>query len=311
MTDRRFAFRRILMAKGLPEPDDDTMQGLLDIVDEGVLGASNHVALALPLVARVAAADRNTALDEALELARFIGETRGLGAPIVANALNWQIAGAKDLPGDKAAALLAERSAQWDTAARKRRSQLIARGAGTLAQCRMPLIYDYSSTVEGLVRAIAGQLRAIIILESRAIDGGRRYMTALRDVGVEIVFLPDAALDHAVARADAVLLGAESVTIDGGVTNTIGSTSAARSAVAYDVPVYGAADLFKVGTRRFAEIPPPAHRRYDFLLLGTEVASTEAPELETVPPDLVTAILTEIGPVAPADLASALDRRTP
>jgi len=130
MTDRRFAFRGILAAQGLPGPDDDTMQGLLDIVDEGVLGASNHVALALPLVARVAAADRGTARGEALELARFIAGTRGMGAPIVANALKWQIAGAKDLPGDQAAALLAERSAQWDTAARKRRSELIARGPG-------------------------------------------------------------------------------------------------------------------------------------------------------------------------------------
>ncbi len=75
--------------KGLTAPDDAVMQGLHDIVDEGVLGASNHVALALPLVARLAGTGRPTSREEALALAGFIAGTRGIGAPIVANALAW------------------------------------------------------------------------------------------------------------------------------------------------------------------------------------------------------------------------------
>ncbi len=164
-----------------------------------------------------------------------------------------------------------------------------------------------------LVRALAGtgRLETIVIPESRAIDGGRRFMAALSDLGVAILFLPDAALEYAVSRADAVLLGAESVTLDGGISNTVGSTLAARAAAARGVPVYGAADLFKVGGRRADELPDPAPRRYDFLLKEGEKCSTEAPELEIVPPDLVTAILTEAGPVAPRDLAAALRHRSP
>lgn len=311
MPEKRFEYREILRHKHASEPDDDTMQGLLDIVDEGVLGASNHVALALPLVARVAGADRPTALDEAMELARFIARTRGAGAPIVANALAWQTDGIEDLPASEAVTLLQERAAAWDTAAAKRRRDLIERGVEALAACRHPLIFDYSSTVADLIRALAArrELDRIVIPESRAIDGGRRYMTALAELDVPILFVPDAALEYAVTQSDAVLLGAESVTRDGGISNTVGSTIAARSARAHDVAVYGAADLFKVGERRADELPAPAPRSYDFLLKQGEVASTEAPELEIVPPGLVTAILTEVGPVTPSDLPSALAHR--
>ncbi|SPJ24568.1 hypothetical protein [Palleronia abyssalis] len=311
MPDRRFEFAKLCRDKDFPPPDEHTMDGLRDIVDEGVLGASNHVSLALPLVARVARVARPTGRDEALELARFIEETRGIGAPIVANALRWQTAGVAEMSADEAAELLETRAADWGDAANRRRSDLIEKGVAALSGVRCPLIYDYSSTVADLVRAMAGDdgLDAIVIPESRAIDGGRRYMTALADLGVPIRFLPDAALDYAVSQSDAVLLGAESVTVDGGISNTIGSTLAARCARALGVPVHGAADLFKVGDRLAANLPPPALRDYDFLLRDGEAASTAAPELEIVPPELVTSILTEIGSLAPADVAAAVATR--
>jgi ribose 1,5-bisphosphate isomerase len=311
MSDRRFEFPEILLKKGLPPPDAETMQGLLDIVDEGVLGATNHVALALPLVARLSNVDRPTARDEALELARFIARTRGANAPIVANALDWQTDGVGRLPAVEAAMVLSARAEAWGVAASERRRSLIAKATGTLADVRRPLIYDYSSTVADVVRALAGAngLALIVIPESRAIDGGRRYMSALADLGVPVSFLPDAAIEHATTLSDAVLLGAESVTSDGGIINTVGSTMAARAAHAHGIPVYGAADLFKVGARKAADLPAPAPRRYDFLLKPGEAASTEAPELEIVPPDLVTAILTEVGPVEPGSLGKAVLRR--
>lgn len=311
MAEKRFAFAQAMLDRGLPVPDGITMQGLHDIVDEGVLGASNHVALALPLVARLAEADRPSARDEALALASFIAGTRGVGAPIVANALSWQTSGIADLPLAEGIATLRTRAAAWDAAATGRRRALITSGLKVLTGCRNPLIYDYSSTVADLVRGLAqtGGLERMIIPESRAIDGGRRYMDALRDIDVPILFLPDAALEYAVALSDAVLLGAESLTRDGGISNTIGSTLAARAAQAHGKPVYGAADLFKVGEQYASEVPDQPLRGYDFLLRDGECCATDAPELEIVPPHLVTAILTELGPVAPQNLEAALSRR--
>lgn len=311
MPERRLEIIEIYRRLGFPAPCDWVMSGLRDIVDEGVLGATNHVALVLPLVARVAAEPRSTALAEALELSSFVARTRGAAAPIVANALAWQ---RRDIVGgsDPAAAnLLAQRASDWDAKAKARRKSLIERGQIALQGCRAPLIYDYSSTVADLVRAIAAGsgLDRIVIPESRAIDGGRRYMLALADLGVTMLFVPDVALEHAVARSDAVLLGAESVSVDGGIVNTIGSIGAARAARSHGLAVYGAADLFKVSGITAAELPEHPLRSYPFLLREGEDASTTAPELETVPPALISTILTEIGPLAPGDLRGAMSRR--
>ena len=311
MTDRRLEFTEILRSKGLPMPDAATMAGLHNIVDEGVLGASNHVALALPLVARLAMAKRPTAQQEALELAAFIARTRGAGAPIVANALAWQTEGADSLGITEAADLMNARAAAWSLSAADRRRALVEKATSALAEVRSPLIYDYSSTVADIVLALAASsgLDRIVIPESRAVDGGRRYMMALSALYVPVLFLPDAAVEYAASLSDALLLGAESVTLDGGIINTIGSISSARAARAHGVPVYGAADLFKVGSQNARDLPPPANRSYAFLLKPDERAATDAPELELVPPDLISAILTETGLVAPADLARALVHR--
>jgi methylthioribose-1-phosphate isomerase len=308
MPDRRHALAPRLAALGLPEPDQATLGALRDIVDEGVLGASNHVALALPLVARIAAdgPDAETSFRAAAETAAFIAEVRGGPAPIVANALAWQTDGVEDVPASARAPLLAERAAAWDAAAKARRAALVARAVEALAACRAPLAFDYSSTVADVIRARAshGGLRCVVIPESRAVDGGRRYVEAFADLGVALHVTPDAAINYAVGLSDAVLLGAESVSIDGGVVNTIGSTPHARAAVAEGKPVFGCADLFKVGERSAADWPSPPLRAYGFLPGGGM-----APELEMVPPALVTAILTEVGAVAPAELAAAVERR--
>jgi translation initiation factor 2B subunit (eIF-2B alpha/beta/delta family) len=308
MPDRRHALAPRLAALGLPAPSDATLDALRDIVDEGVLGASKHVALALPLIAAVATEDPDatTAWLAAAETAAFIAETRGAAAPIVANALRWQTGGVGDAPPERRAGLLAERAAAWDAAARERRAALVARAAEALAGCTAPLAFDYSSTVADVIaaRAARGGLTRIVIPESRAVDGGRRYVEAFADLGVPLSVTPDAAVDYAVGLCDAVLLGAESVSRDGGVVNTIGSAPPARAAAAAGKPVYGCADLFKVGDVAAADWPAQPVRDYAFLPGGGA-----APELEMVPPALVTALLTEVGPLAPADLPAAVARR--
>ena len=111
MPDRRFALGPRLAAIGLPPPSAATLETLRDVVDEGVLGASNHVALALPLIARIAAdgGDADLAFGAAAETARFIAETRGSAAPIIGNAIDWMLAGVADVPAAARAGLLADR----------------------------------------------------------------------------------------------------------------------------------------------------------------------------------------------------------
>ena len=313
MPDRRFALAAQLAADGLPPPSDETLDALRDIVDEGVLGASNHAELALALIASIAAEGPMPPISvaSALATAAFIAETRGAAAPIVANAIAWQRRGLAIEDTDGAAITLAQRAEEWSVRSAGRRQALVDHAVSHLAAAASPLIFDYSSTVADVVRAMckAGRIDRIIVPESRAIDGGRRYVEALGEAGVPIRFLPDAAIEYGVAMADCALLGAERITQAGGVVNTIGSLSVARAAKAHDVPVYGAADLFKVDLEDGDANGDFPLRSYPAIAGSLTVSvSTEAPELELARPEMITAILTEAGPIAPGDIASAAVR---
>lgn len=311
MPDRRATLAPRLEARGLPPPAPYVLDALEDIVDERTLGATNHVALALPLIARIAGDGATAAEGGAVadETTRLIAETRGSAAPIVANALAWLWRGLDRDDPDLAAAL-SERAAAWARRALARRRTLVDIAAERLAQVRAPLLFDFSSTVADIALALAarGGISAFVVPESRAIAGGRRYVEALAQAGAPIHFMPDAAIEHAAARADVLLLGAERVTRDGAIVNTIGSIPAARAAIAHGMPIYGAADLFKVGSENAADLAAPPFRTYPELaedLPGR--VSTEAPELELVPAAMITAVLTERGPIEPGAIAAAVE----
>ena len=119
----------------------------------------------------------------------------------------------------------------------------------------------------------------------------------------------------AIYNVDAVLFGCESLRCDGSLVNTVGSLPLAKLAKLRGVPVYGCTDLFKLDPRSYSgEFRNPALRSFDQILpAGISIPSprqvdTTGVELEVVPPELVTAFLTEFGPVPPGDIWS-LGRR--
>ncbi len=291
------------------------MTALEQIVDEGVLGASRHVAIAHELLGHIARTDGDPARawSSCRIAAEFVVETRGAGAPIVANAVTWLLEGLEILPAAARAAEITRRAARWRDEAATRLERLVDQAVARLAGAGRVIAYDYSGTVAAIVVALARgrpDLR-VVVPESRSIAGGRRYLEAFSGMDVEIHFVLDAAFEHVLGDADAVLLGAESVRADGSLLNTIGSRPLARLARLLQVPVFGCADFFKLDLRSYAAtMPPPELRDFDAVLLsGVAVpagarVSTRLPELEIVPADLITAFLTEQGPVAPQDLSA-------
>jgi translation initiation factor 2B subunit (eIF-2B alpha/beta/delta family) len=313
MPERRFIFQTRLAEAGLPAADDQTMHFLWQIVDEGVLGASRHVGLAHDLIRHLidGPGDPDANWARAQLAAAFVAATRGIEAPIVANAVTWLLAGAEDFPVAERTERIRDRAQRWSVDARMRTDKLVSQAAARLGARSRVVAFDYSSTVAAVIQALhdRGWLAGVVVPESRCIQGGRRYLEEFLPAGINVHFVADAALEHALEGASAVLFGAESLRCDGSFTNTIGSRPLARLAKLLGIPVYAAADLFKLDTRTYrGEFRMPALKSFDHLLPadlkvpeGVQV-STSFPELEVVPPDLVTAILTEHGPVPPAAL---------
>ena len=180
---------------------------------------------------------------------------------------------------------------------------------------RSVIAFDYSSTVAAVVVRLAATAppQQVIVPESRALAGGRRYLEAFTAAGIPVRYVVDAAFEHILQDDAVVLLGAESLGLDGSLTNTIGSRPLARLARWRGCPVYGCADLLKLDLRAGAACAEPERREFDHLLEGVDlpdgaVVTTAAPELEVVPASLITAFLTDRGSVAPASLGHLAQR---
>lgn len=310
MPELRYEYADRLKEQGLPEPDDATMRYLHDIVDEGTLGATRHVRLAHELLVHLGSQDEPAGVNRRLlsRTAEFIATTRGKDTPVIANGVYWLLAAIEDVPDGRLAESLRERAAQWEEEAAERRDRLCRAATNLFGDGATLALFDYSSTVAAVVRTLQreGLSPTAVVFESRSIDGGRPYVEELAPLGVRLAFVPDMALEHAVRGCDAILYGVESLRCDGSFLNTIGSRLSAKTARDMRVPRYACTDLFKLDRHSYAgAMRRPSIRDYDELLLAnmeSGIASevnTEAPELDVVDADLLTAYLTEFGYVPP------------
>lgn len=316
MPEHRLIYAREIADAGLSAPDDTTMSLLEQIVDEGVLGASNHIRLTHDLLMHLMAADDDPgrAWLRTERAASFIARVRGAQAPVVNTAIRALMAGLDRLEPAKRLATLKQRIGAWQSTASERRQRLVDQAVTVLRPVRRLIPFDYSSTVADIVIAVWSDAgveqgdRQIIVPESRAVAGGLRYVEAFAKAGLPVHMVLDAAFEQILEPGSAVLFGAESLRADGSLTNTVGSRLLARLAQWAGVPVYGCTDLAKLDLRSYAgPIDPPPIRQFDMLLADADLPSTaevrtDGPELEVVPPDLITALLTEHGTVPPADL---------
>src|SRR5260221_8612373 len=109
MPARRFLYADLVREAGLPIPDETTMHFLWQIVDEGVLGASRHVELTHRLLVHIAESETDAAIASrrVALAARFVAETRGRDAPVVANAIAWLLTSTGATPTPEYGAQLA------------------------------------------------------------------------------------------------------------------------------------------------------------------------------------------------------------
>jgi len=307
------AYVAAMAERGLTPPDQTALDLLTLILDERVLGATRHVRLAHRLLLHMAgqAGKSDVAWNAIDATAAFIAATRGADVPPVSNGIAWLMAGVGGLPLSKRAQRLEERAALWENEANSRLERLVAVGVALLGADARPVLLDYSGTVAAIVEALhdRGMRPAPIVLENRAAGGGARYAGQFLARGIDLRIAPDAAMEHVLGQATAVLIGCESMRCDGSIVNSLGSRPLARVAQALEVPVYGCGDLFKLDLASYAgAVALSSARSYDFpwvheidVPAGRRVEAG-VPAVEIVPARFLTALITEEGPVPPAAL---------
>lgn len=198
----------------------------------------------------------------------------------------------------------------WLGDVRAHAAQLLS-GVGVL------LAFDYSSTVAQVVGDLAEQQHGLRVLvpEARSLDGGLKYLPDWRSLGLTVHLIPDSAIAWALRSCDAVVVGAETLSAEGGCYNTIGTAPTAAMATRAGTPVHVLSVLLKtdLGSSSSAR-PVPV---LDFLdRLGDRLPPPDGrpgvrgdfPDLDYTPPADITCVVTEHGPLAPHDVEAAARR---
>lgn len=282
-----------------------------DVTLSRVLGAGNHITMIGKILSAVAndfTVSADVAMGNVMAVADFFMRTRGEESRAVYNAVKYFIGGLVSAGSSFSGTLrgyLTDRVASYDTVASENMEHLLAYGENLLSNVKSLMAFDYSSTVSALLSRLRTGVR-VYLPESRCIDGGRPFLPACKNAGLDVSFIPDCAIYWALKKSEAVLIGAETFCVDGSAYNTIGSDMAAYICDKLNIPFYVATPMIKIDMRSSNGIfKYPEANGFKNILTASwsddERAGVvfDVPGLARVPSSFITAYITEEG-VVPA-----------
>ncbi|KMY49778.1 hypothetical protein [Peribacillus loiseleuriae] len=290
-----------------------------DIVEQKVLGASNHISMIGDMIESIALDGKQNKcnvreiIEKIQSVSQFFIKTRGEASQAVSNAILLMINNLEGHSGksiNEAVEKIINQKNGYLEYNKEATLKVIDYSNSAVKDMKNILVYDYSSTVDKLLKRIGEneQTYTIYIPESRIIDGGLPYVKVCQEAGHQIKFFPDAALMYYLKECDVALMGAETFFPDGTGFNTTGSDIVGLVCDYYKIPLYFITPLIKL------DIRPIYGYKKVLVVQELEKKLTEdwpdqnlvdnidfkAPELLGVTPKHITGFITEEG-IIPAD----------
>jgi ribose 1,5-bisphosphate isomerase len=288
---------------------------LRKILNGEILGASRSIRLINQAFCIQADESRDvsglTLASHIRQWADYLVQTRGALSPAVGNAIQIVLKGLEKASADDRVddvrSFLHIQVEAYNQRSIENVQKIAQIGANLLADGQTVMAYDYSSSVTQVLSKAAenGKRLKVVIPESRALNGGLPILREILPCGHDVLFTVDAAMGQELKRCQAVLVGAESLTADGGFWTTIGTCSAAILAQYHRVPFYVPTELIKFDLRSQRGVYRSVERVdlpiFDFQDLASlpERVKVECDDLEYTPRELVTAYITEQGLLPP------------
>jgi len=174
---------------------------------------------------------------------------------------------------------------------------------------------SFSRSVASLLEAIATRRDVrVSCSESRPALEGRRLASRLGSAGIAVTAFSDAALGHALASADAVLVGADAVAPDW-FLNKSGTRMLAAAAAQQGIPVYVVATRDKfVGHGVAARLVLREGAPKDIWESPPAGVTVRNPYFEPTPLELVASLITDMGVIGAslaAEVCEAVSRDQP
>jgi translation initiation factor 2B subunit (eIF-2B alpha/beta/delta family) len=173
--------------------------------------------------------------------------------------------------------------------------------------------YSMSSTVWGILRLAKSQGKSfrLIVTESRPGNEGLWTATEMDKIDVPVSVGTDACVGQLVPLSNVVFVGADAISSCGACLCKVGTYPSALVAKAHGVPFYVAADSLKFDTTTLLGFPFRVHPIQRHRVLSEEHSKriqAAGESFEETPPDLVTALITEMGLLSPPACVSVMWR---
>jgi translation initiation factor 2B subunit (eIF-2B alpha/beta/delta family) len=155
------------------------------------------------------------------------------------------------------------------------------------------LTHSYSGTVKRALQLCYNEGKNLLIYATESEPGseGRKLARDLTQLGLHVTLLSDKTIGygHFPFEIDAVVIGADSILVDGSIVNKIGTKNIALIANKERVPLYVASEISKLHMMHFLGEP-------------LEIGDL----FEVTPSNLITAIVTERGNMKPRNIEAQM-----
>ena len=149
----------------------------------------------------------------------------------------------------------------------------------------------------------SGKKIEVFATESRPRWQGHLTVKELREAGIDVTLIVDSAVRYFMNDIDCVIVGADTITVNGALINKIGTSQIALAAKEARVPFMVAAETYKfspktllgelvvIEERDASEVAPK-----EILEMGVKVRN---PAFDVTPRDYIDLIITEVGAIPP------------
>jgi ribose 1,5-bisphosphate isomerase len=177
-------------------------------------------------------------------------------------------------------------------------------GAEKVQDGDVVFMYSMSSTVWRIFRKAKAQGKSfsVVVTESRPANEGLWTVTEMGKIGIPVSVSVDACIGELVPQCASVFVGADSIASYGAALCKSGTYPTALVAKAHGKPFYVAADTLKFDSSTLLGLPfrsDPIHRHEVLNDAYPESAKVVGHLFDVTPPELITAVITEIGLLSP------------
>ncbi|GLV57327.1 translation initiation factor IF-2 [Dictyobacter sp. S3.2.2.5] len=134
-------------------------------------------------------------------------------------------------------------------------TELMAEHARPYVKGRL-MTCSISGTVLEVLVALKDQIEHVTVLEGRPRYEGRAMAQALHEKGIAVTIITDAQADIFLPQCQGVVVGADSLLINGDLLNKAGTALLAWAARGHDIPFYVLSETLKISPKRWHEHDP-------------------------------------------------------